>query len=52
MLTFTSSLDLAKDKLFPSGANNVLNSLSAVWKRSTIFGPLLVSFLLDPRPIC
>jgi hypothetical protein len=42
MLIFAFSLNLAKDKLFPSGATNVLNSISAAWKRSTIFGPLFV----------
>ncbi|KAF8077868.1 hypothetical protein FPV67DRAFT_1463251 [Lyophyllum atratum] len=34
------SLALAKDKLFPSGAAAVMNTLGATWKRSTIFGPL------------
>ncbi|GLB34874.1 hypothetical protein LshimejAT787_0204390 [Lyophyllum shimeji] len=34
------SLALAKDKLFPSGATAVMNTLGAAWKRSTIFGPL------------
>ncbi|KAF9464785.1 hypothetical protein BDZ94DRAFT_1255878 [Collybia nuda] len=44
------SLDLAKDKLFPSRANDVLSSLSAAWKRSTIFGPLGLGSETQAKP--
>lgn len=45
-ILYISSVELAKDKLFPKGllSPSVANTVSAAWQRSTIFGPLFVTF--------